>query len=494
MRNMSEEYNDKNNADVRSTERTDTLAEKHAERQHENTNKLRDDATGNISRVDMPINAQKPDEKKLPWYKRTLFRKLRYGFIAILIALVLWGYVLMSENPVRIRKVDDVRLSFAGGTEADLKARNLIISGDVDKILPNVTVNVRTTLNDLPRFNNAVGEIVSASINLGDIREPGTYTRKISAVSTIGSVESVEPSSITITVENYVERQVPVSISFLNELPSGYWHDEPLIIDKTVKIAGPASIVSRVNKANCIIDLSERTSSINESLDVVLLDSNDEEVDPSGLVESIRAASIRMTVLPYVDLQLDQYISTIGELDENYEISSISINPAYLGIAAQQSVLNSILNNDSVGFEPINYSNFTTAGTYTQKVELLGLPSDITLLNDNNFIITVEVTEKVVTRGFTFRIKDSDLLNGDNNRYIYQFNTRSCYIEFEGPSRLIGSLVLEDISLTVDLSEYAVGRYDITPRLHVSGNPEWLNDGSVQIKIGTMKLVVTSAQ
>ena len=101
-----------------------------------------------------------------PWYKRVFLRKLGYALIALIIALTIWGYVLMSENPQRTKRVENVRLSIDGGSEASFRMRNLIISEDMTSHLPSVTVNVRTTLNELPRFDSALGEVVTASINL----------------------------------------------------------------------------------------------------------------------------------------------------------------------------------------------------------------------------------------------------------------------------------------------------------------------------------------
>ena len=210
----------------------------------ERTPGIVDGTTGSFHRVGTQDLSEDTPEKT-PWYKKPFIRKIGYALIALFIALTLWGYVLMSENPVRIKRVNNVSLSFESGSEADLKSRGLIISGDIGSILPEIAVNVRTTLNDLPRFNASMDDIVTATISLNDIREPGTYVRKIVATSSIGTVESVEPSTVTITVEDLVSRMIPVKCSFTNSLPDGYWRDEPELATSSITISGAESAISR---------------------------------------------------------------------------------------------------------------------------------------------------------------------------------------------------------------------------------------------------------
>lgn len=133
-------------------------------------------------------------EKKTKWFRRPLVRKLGYLFISLLIATTLWGYVLMSENPDRMKHVSDVPLKFEGGSEADLRSRGFVVLGESQNLLPDVTVTVKTKLNDLPSFgNSAGGEIVSASVSLQGINAPGEYECDVIASTTIGTVYSVEP-------------------------------------------------------------------------------------------------------------------------------------------------------------------------------------------------------------------------------------------------------------------------------------------------------------
>ena len=439
--------------------------------------------------------AEAQSDVRVPWYKHAFFRKIGYALAALLIAVTIWGYVLMTENPVRTKRIENVRLSVDGGSEAGLRSRNLIISDEITSSLPSVAVNIRTTLYDLPRFNSALGEIVSASINLNDIRSPGVYELPISATSTIGTPISIEPSTITITVDNYVTRSVPITYSFVNSLPDGYWHNDPTLttnagVNGNINISGAEEKISSIVKANCVIDLSERMTDINESFVPELLDEDQNVLDKKGVIGAIPAVTVRMSIRPYVELELQNYLLLSGEINENYELTSIFVNPPTFSIAAPQDALESVA--DSVYLEPINVSNLYP-GTHTQRVNIMGITGDAVLLSDNNFFVTIEVADKTVQRAFTIPISDVEITGENTELFNYLYGTRTFTVQLLGPARIVNDLAQSNIHLLLDVSGFARGTHEITPKMTVDGEPSWLTDGSVSISVQKSFCTITTA-
>ncbi len=430
-------------------------------------------------------------EQKPRWYKRPFIHKLGYGLLSLLIAVTIWGYVLMSENPVRIKRVDNVRLSIDGGSEASFLQRNLIVVDDLTSLLPTVSVNVETRLNDLARFDSATGNVVTAYINLNDIRGPGIYERQISAVSTVGTPVSIEPKTVTITVENNVTRTIPVTYSIVGELPAGYWHGEAALpYGDTISLSGAESKIRSIVRANCVIDLTGRTSEINESFEPVLLDEDQNVLDKTGIVGVMPSVIIRMPVMPYTEIQVDKYIAFAGEINENYELSSLSINPGTLSVAAPREVLDTL--ESSIYIEPINVANLYP-GTHQQRVSVMGLASEARLLSDNNFIVTIVIADKHVTRSLSIPKDDVEIEGEDHTLFNYLYGTNSFSVQFSGPARIVNALRESDVHLYLNVRSFLRGTHEITPKLSIAGDPAWLYDGSVEITVQKSFCTVTTA-
>ena len=79
------------------------------------------------------------------WLKNAFTKNLALKIVSLIFAMLLWGYVLMSENPQRTKTLTNVPISVEGG--ADLIARKLVLSGDKDYGSEHhIPISPRTTL------------------------------------------------------------------------------------------------------------------------------------------------------------------------------------------------------------------------------------------------------------------------------------------------------------------------------------------------------------
>ena len=413
-------------------------------------------------------------EKKTKWFRRPLVRKLGYLFISLLIATTLWGYVLMSENPDRMKHVSDVPLKFEGGSEADLRSRGFVVLGESQNLLPDVTVTVKTKLNDLPSFgNSAGGEIVSASVSLQGINAPGEYECDVIASTTIGTVYSVEPRTVKITVDELVTRTIPITCAVTGDLPAGYWNGDVQLAATSIDITGPRSSISNIVRANCVLNLDGRTESVNAAFELTLIDSSGQ----------IAAASSIVGALP-----------STGR-DDNYE-ASYTVKPSVLSIVASQDVIDKIklalesVDRTTIYVDPIDISDMQPGETRLFERSVLGLPSNIQLLTENNFTVSVQLEEATISRTFS-DIELSRIVGEDHTRFIYNYDSRSCSVIISGKSGFVNSLSAEDLLLTLNVSGCSEGTHTLVPTLELADHSDLLSDAKIQCDVGTIICVIS---
>ena len=163
------------------------------------------------------------------WLKNAFSKNLALKIVSLVFAMLLWGYVLMSENPQRTKTISNVQLNVDG--EAELIAKQLVLSGDKDY----GTVNVRVS-TQLTSYADLSADDITASINLTGITETGEHDVAITARTSTGTVVSVTPDHIKITVDNLVSRSIPVEIELEGELSDAVTDDLITIVCCLVQI------------------------------------------------------------------------------------------------------------------------------------------------------------------------------------------------------------------------------------------------------------------
>lgn len=431
---------------------------------------LKNDLAGRFT--DAPESSE--EQKTVPWYKKPLLKKISFWLIAIIVAMSLWGYVLMSENPAREKKIDGVHVSFEAGSEADLAARNLVVRGDISDIIPAVSVTVETTLNDLQRFNTArdASDIINATVSLRNVNRAGEYTLDITATSTIGSVIDVSPSTVVVYIDELVTRMVPINYTFSGELPDGYWMDTPSLSTPTVSIRGAKGDIQRAEEAVCVIPLNECTESINRSFELELYDSNNKPIDDSASIGSLPSVIVSMTVLPCTEIRITPDIIGHDLLHDIYEVSEVTVQPETLKVACSAKEL-ATLSETVTTIPSINVGNYREAGIYTFTVTLDGLPENAEILSENSFTVTVKISEKIETQ--TFEAVPVTIIDENAAAYSYEYNTLFCDVVFTGNASVIRMLRKKNITLSASVFGLAVGKHELTPEFILSDTSMMLN-------------------
>lgn len=421
-------------------------------------------------------------DNRLPWHKRPWVHKLGYLILSLLIATTLWGYVLMSENPERSIRIENIPVTFEAGSESDLYSRNLTILGDIDDIMPNISVTVKTSLKDLPRFKGHELDIVKATISLNSVHSTGEYSIPVNVTTSIGEIDRISIENVIISVDNLVERTIPISASTTGNLPDGYWNGELQLLTNNISLRGAESEMASIVKAVCTVDLTDRVESVNDSFTLALYDKENNIVNASSVVGSIPSVTVRMDILPKLEIPLSVNITGINDMKDIYEIAQTSISPSTVSIAADAETLSGI--KELISLESIDLSNITEEGTIEREVKLNGLPNNAILINGiDAFTVTIEISERM--ESITFENRPVSFINEDGQSYTYGYEPATATVTLRGKASLIRSLYTWNISLTVNMDGIGAGVHTIIPELEIINKPGFIEELEYQISAVT---------
>ncbi len=389
------------------------------------------------------------------------------GIIALFVAIVLWGFVLTSQNPERTKTISGVQLSFEG--EADLIARQLVVQGDREDILSDVIVRVST---DLLSYANLDASDISATVSLRNVSKMGTYELDVRAVSTMGTVLSVHPSTITVDIDRLSTKRIPVEITTVGERSADLWYSTPDLSRNEIEIEGALSVLSNINRAVGVVDISDKTATFSDAVTLSLLDSNGNEIAATSLYGEVPSVTVTVEILPQktVTFDLEGALTGVENLPANYEISSMLTIPNSAVIIGEQSVLDNI---DSLALSTLDVltllDRITVANEYAEDlsgtpVQLnIIVPDGVRILGDITTVdVYVNIREKIIER--TFIDVPITIINKSND-LSYSIVIQSMDITISGKISLLNNIDESDIKLYADVANLPVGMHSVVVNL-----------------------------
>ncbi|OQB23335.1 MAG: YbbR-like protein [Firmicutes bacterium ADurb.Bin182] len=387
-------------------------------------------------------------------FSRNLFLKI----ISIVFAMLIWGYVLTAENPLRTKTLANVSVSFTG--EADLAARNLAVRGNREEILRPIEAKVSTALTN---FADLSANDVTLTIDLKNVNKAGKYRLPITPSVRDGKVESLDPEFIEVEVDDLVSKRIPVETEVTGNLPEGYWSGVPVLNPQIIEIRGAKTDVGSVVKAVCKIDLTGRTESFNDAVNVSLLNELKEEVDSRFAVGSIPSVTIKLPVLPKktVPFDIEKAIFGADNLPADYEIAGYITNPGELTVVGQKHILDTI---ESVGLESIDVSG--SSESILDNVAIM-FPEGVQSANGESRVeVYIDIREKRQEK--IFESVEVEIVNL-GKRLDASLKTERLDVKLNGRISVIREIEKGDISLFADVSGCGPGTYVLPLQIRING-------------------------
>ena len=209
--------------------------------------------------------------------------KITMLLLSLLIALVLWYYVISVVSPDSEITIRGVSVQ-SQGEKFLLEQSNLMVVTDMSELEVDLKLEGnRTDLIKLDSHNITITVDVSKIDRAGEHKVTYSISMPGDIPSNAIAVKTREPDLLTIKVENRVTKDVPLELNYdVQDLDgSGYIiRESGLECPETITVSGPESTVKLIHHAKVDLDLKDRKESFNnENIPYVLCDKSGNKVD-----------------------------------------------------------------------------------------------------------------------------------------------------------------------------------------------------------------------
>jgi YbbR domain-containing protein len=380
-------------------------------------------------------------------------------------AAALWVFVIAETNPSRMKEFKDIPVAFTGVQE--LSDRGLTSTADLSRLISqaDVTVDAQT---DLLKY--LTDESISLTVDLTGITTPGDYKLPIRGKSTAGNVTAINPSDITVTIEDVVSTVLPVEVQLVGDKNPSLYYGEPRLSKKTVAVSGARSNVEKFAKAVCYLDIEDLTGPVTESKNTVIMDAGGNIVDKSNIGTELASVIVSLDVYPKKEVPIDtaKVMQSITGLAPGYQIDGVVLGPASVEFAGPQEVLDAITSAD---LENIILNNAMVDASL--KVPVI-VPDGVVSCVPTEVAATVQISQ--ILESHTYQAVDVGVKNlGSGMRY--SLTPQSIDVTVTGSQEALDNIKSSQIKPFVDLAGLGVGTHNVTvkfedaPDLHASLTP-----------------------
>ncbi len=363
---------------------------------------------------------------------------------SVIIAIILWSYVMGIENPEWPREYRNVDV---GLTNVETLNRKNLIVMDPQEVKVNVSVTgKKSDMGDF-RSDKIVARLDLSGYSEGQNRVPINVSLRDSA-STV-RVTGWEPSDVLVTIDRIDSVDRTVNIRTEGDVSANYTLGDLVAKPQTILLRGPRSWINEVTEVFAVVQIDDRTTTTNITAPIQLRDGQGNDV--IGLEKDPSVVDITIPIYRKATLPIEVVLE--NELPEDYMITDIQVEPSTIGIRGG----NNIADLTSIRTQPIDVNLFLEESSFEVDLDLL---ANVELLEANQRV-TVSVTiENVISQEFDYEFSELEIRNLDDD-LLMEENNQTITIVVRGIESVINNISKESLIPYIDLNNLSEGEFEV---------------------------------
>ena len=304
-------------------------------------------------------------------------RNLPAKIIALVVAVVLWLFVMNEQNP-----------QIEGSFTVAVDLRNVPEGYKVTQTEKSVKLKVRGARSF---FVSAEPEGFKAYADLDGL-DSGEHEVKVKAVLPQGfELVDAQPETVSVTLDKIVRRAVRIDLIVTGSASAGYTVGKISQSANTTVIEGPESRVAEVDRVIGYVGLSGNRDDFTLQVPLTPINSDGKAVDDVDLLARTVEVSVQLargltrkivSVHPVLD----------DVLPEGFTLGEVQVEPTKIEIAGDAALISKVA---SIDTEKIVISDMKESG---KKIVHLAIPNGVAISN-REVTVTVELKPKAQAKG-----------------------------------------------------------------------------------------------
>ncbi len=314
------------------------------------------------------------------------------------------------------------------------------------------TASVEVTGNRLTVGSLTPSDIVITANQVSTIDHTDEYILPLSAKkagikSDYNIVSSVNPSSITVFVDKFKEKDVPIDKSQMKVTIDEGYYSEVSMSNDIVHLEGAASKIDEIEKVAIVDTINSEVSTpltLQESL--VFFDKNGDEIELHYVTTDLKSVEVTVSAQPRKDVSL-----ALNVLNAPNNAPKIKLTPAKLSIYGPKEQIDAIENN-RITIGTLDYKTLTNKSYQ--------IPYDISLpeeLKDCHVISedTDTVIASVDLSSYSSTTVTAEInVKVDTNKYTAEIvSNANVKLDIYGPENLISKISENDVTVIADVTK-----------------------------------------
>lgn len=394
--------------------------------------------------------------------------------IALLFAIALWLVVVNIDDPTQTQSftasinIENADYMSQQGQYFEVKDSNMTVTFKVSA--------KRSVMRNLSNTDfRATADMENIEEYDGVYRVPLdiTATRYAGSINFEGKTKYME-----VNVENLVTEQFPIRTTAAGEPAEGYAVGELKVSPNILKVTGPESVISQIDRAVASIDVTGASSDLTDSVSPVVVDAQGNPVDTAKLTFNIDKVTVSAVMLEVKNLTIE--LEPSGRVADGYEYTGVMINPTRIAVKGISAELN------AAGSIKIPSERLDISGAQSDVVESIDindyLPEGLELVDPTaNMIEVTAKVEQIVAQTFTIP-RENIVIQNVRSGYVASVEEDNITVTLKGLRRNLDALQGELIHGSVNLSGLSEGRQSVELLLDVDGEL-YKQDGTIAVMV-----------